>query len=118
MSWEHFSDLLVWKKAMDLTDEIYDLTKKLPTTEMFGIINQMRRAAVSIPSNIAEGHDRHSSKDFKRFLYISKGSCAELETQLQICIRQTFLTKEDALKALHLCDEVARMLTSFIKSID
>ena len=118
MSWEHYSELLVWNKAMDLTDEIYTLIKALPKEEGYGIASQMRRAAVSIPSNIAEGHDRNSAKEFKQFLYIAKGSTAELETQLLICIRQKYFSKDQSKKALLLCDEVARMLTAFIKSLD
>lgn len=118
MTWNYFSDLLIWQKAMDLTDEIYILVKHLPGSETFCLSDQMRRAAISIPSNIAEGHARQSNKDFKKFLYIAKGSTSELHTQILICIRQKYITSLQAKKALKLCDEVHRMLYSFIKSIE
>jgi len=77
----------VWQKAMELTEHIYVFTQLLPTEEKFGLISQMRRCSVSIPSNIAEGASRHSDKEFLRFLNIAKGSLAELETQLILCSR-------------------------------
>ncbi len=102
---------------MDLTDEIYDLTRCLPKEEKYGLADQMRRADVSIPSNIAEGHGRQTNRDFKRFLLISMGSVAELETQLFICIRQKYVTKEQVNTALRLCNEVGKMLTAFINHL-
>ena len=113
-----YTDLLVWQKAMDLVDEIYAIAKRLPKEELYALSDQMRRAAVSVPSNIAEGHKRNSNKDFKHFLSISNGSVAELETQLNIAIRQNMISKEDAEEALVLCDEVSRMLYSFIQRLD
>ena len=77
-------DLDLWKKSIDLVTEIYDATKLLPNDEKFSLTNQLRRAAISVPSNIAEGAARHSDKEFLRFLYISLGSIAELETQIII----------------------------------
>ena len=114
MSLEHYSKLIVWQKAMDLTDEIYSITKLLPKDEAFGLVSQMRRAAVSIPSNIAEGHGRVSVKDFKHFLVISQGSAAELETQLLICVRQKYLTEQQIDRSLGLCSEIGRMLSALI----
>ena len=79
--------LSVWQKAMELTEHIYMFTQLLPADERFGLITQMRRCSVSIPSNIAEGAARHSDKEFLRFLNIAKGSIAELETQVILCSR-------------------------------
>ena len=112
-----YKDLIVWQKAMDLTDEIYRLTRKLPKEELFGLTNQMRRAAVSIPSNIAEGNERDSSREYLHFLHISKGSCSELETQMEICLRQKMLTKEDLTNASDACSQVGKMLNSLIDKI-
>src|SRR5680860_1287225 len=79
-----FKELIVWQKAMELAREIYDISKKLPPEEMYSLSSQIKRSAISIPSNIAEGHKR-GTKDFVRFLVISYGSSAELETQLILC---------------------------------
>ena len=86
-----FKDLIVWQKAMVLVAEVYQLVKKLPQEEHFALSDQIRRAAISIPSNIAEGQGRNSTKEFIRFLAIAKGSKAELETQLLLCVRINYL---------------------------
>jgi len=80
-----YKDLLVWKKAMNLVVSVYDTTKQLPKDEIYGISNQMKRAAVSIPSNIAEGYGRQTPKSYVQFLTIARGSAYELETQLLLC---------------------------------
>lgn len=92
-----FKDLEVWKRSMDLVTQIYRITQNFPVNEQYGLTSQMRRAAVSIPSNIAEGQGRHNSKEFIHFLYIAKGSLAELDTQLQICQRLGLVGDADAL---------------------
>ena len=117
MAFSSYCDLSVWQKAMELTDEIYRLARLLPKEEIYSLSDQIRRAAVSIPSNIAEGRGRQTDNDFRHFLYIAKGSCYELETQLLICVRQCYLTDEDVKAALSLSDEVSRMLTSLIKTL-
>ena len=114
MPWEHYSKLRVWQKAMDLTDLVYTITVKLPREERFGLYSQMRRAANSIPSNIAEGHGRRTNRDTLQFLSIARGSAFELETQLLICQRQRLLPQDQIELALQLCAEVSRMLSSFI----
>ena len=114
---EDYRDLIVWQKSMDLVKEIYLQTGKLPNCEMFGLTNQMRRAAVSIPSNIAEGYGRHSANEYVRFLNIARGSKNELETQLQICVMLGYLQHEDALAASALCKEVSRMINALLKTI-
>ncbi|MBO5720510.1 MAG: four helix bundle protein [Bacteroidales bacterium] len=82
----NYKNLLVWQKAMDLVVEIYKISKLLPKEEKYGISDQIRRSAVSVPSNIAEGQSRNSIKEFIQFLSIARGSLAELETQLLICV--------------------------------
>ena len=84
-----FKDLIVWKKAFDLSCDVYKTTKLLPKEELYGLVSQVRRSAISIPSNIAEGQQRHNTKEFTQFIGISKGSAAELETQLLI-IQQVY----------------------------
>ena len=114
---ENYKDLIVWQKAMDLVEETYRLARKLPASETYALSDQMRRAAVSIPSNIAEGHTRKSAKEYLRFLYIAKGSKSELETQLLIAQRLSFFTSKEAEKAELLCAEVGRMLSSLISKL-
>ena len=93
------------------------LTALLPKEETFALSDQMRRAAVSIPSNIAEGYNRNSDKELLQFLYISRGSTAELETQIIIAINLQYFSNSDAEKAMNLCNEVRKMLNSFISYI-
>ena len=85
-------DLVVWKKAMDFVVKVYSITGDLPTREMYGLTSQMRRSAISIPSNIAEGSARRNTKEFIQFLYIAQGSLAEIETQFEICQRIGYVT--------------------------
>lgn len=113
-----YRDLIVWQKSMDLVDEIYKIVRLLPLEERFALSDQMRRSAVSIPSNIAEGYERKSKKEYTQFLSIAKSSRAELETQLYICIRQNYFTQETANKAFGLCDEVGRILNTLINKLN
>ena len=113
----HYKDLTVWQKAMDLTTEIYRLTQKLPKEELYGLTNQLRRAAVSIPSNIAEGNGRASTGDYVRFLIMARGSNAEVETQLLLSVRLDYLTQSDIEETLSLNDEIGKMLTAMIKKL-
>ncbi len=105
-----YRDLTVWQRAMELVEATYLLSAKLPQMETFGLASQLQRSAVSVPSNIAEGHARDSTKEFLRFVSIALGSLAELETQSLLCIRLKFLTEQDAEKILTLSDEVGKML--------
>lgn len=105
-----YSDLLVWQKAMGLVVEIYELVKLLPKEEMYSLSDQMRRAAVSIPSNIAEGHARQSVRSFIHVLSIAQGSRAELETQLLICVRIGYLERKQIENAFTLCQEIGKMM--------
>jgi four helix bundle protein len=110
-------DLIVWQKAMDLVVEIYRLVKKLPKEETYALSDQMRRAVVSIPSNIAEGRGRSSEKDYLRFLFIARGSQAEVETQLLVCVRLDYLSESEIESAMNLCSEVGRMLNSMTRKL-
>jgi len=110
-----FKELIVWQRSMDLAKEVYKVTEKLPQREMFGMQSQMRRAAVSIPSNIAEGKKRKTRKDFLQFLHIADGSAAELETQ--ILLAKSLYAHLDFTAALKLLEEVQKMLTVMIKKL-
>src|SRR5580765_5738490 len=89
-----YRDLIVWQKAMSLVTEVYNVTKNFPAVEVYGLSNQMRRSAVSIPSNIAEGYGRNSTGDYKRFLQITVGSLFELQTQLEIAFNLNYILKD------------------------
>ena len=112
-----YQGLFVWQKAMELTAVIYKLVKKLPKEELFSLSDQMRRAAVSIPSNIAEGQDRSTKKEFIQFLTTARGSKAELETQLLICVKVGYLNENEIVEAMYLSTEIGRMLTSLINKL-
>ena len=114
---QKYEDLIVWQKAMDLVEEIYSLAKLLPNEEVYALSSQMKRAAVSIPSNIAEGQERNTTKDFINYLYMAKGSKGELETQLLICIRLQYLTQLQINNAQSLLGEIGKMLNALIKSL-
>lgn len=105
-----YKELIVWQKSIRLVKEIFILTDKLPKSEIYGLISQMRRAAVSIPSNIAEGYGRRSHKEYIQFYAIAYGSSLELETQLIIARELNFIDKEDFEKTLSLLTEVIKML--------
>ncbi len=109
-------DLNVWKKSMNLAVLIYRITNQFPKEESFGLTSQMRRAAVSIPSNIAEGHGRNSDKELIRFLFISLGSAAELETQILLSNKLDFLKKDSFNQLNELNNEVIKMLVALIRS--
>ncbi len=112
-----YKDLVVWQKAMDLAGILYRLTAKLPNYEQFGLISQMRRAAVSIPSNIAEGQARRTSGEFMQFISHAEGSAAELDTQLILSVKLNFITSTEATPCFNLVDEVRRMLNALRRSI-
>jgi four helix bundle protein len=105
-----YRDLLVWQKGIELAKIIYRISAKLPAEEKFGLISQMRRAAISVPSNIAEGQARHTTGEFIQFISHAEGSVAELDTQLVVVVELGFLTTDDASAASALIDELRRML--------
>jgi len=112
-----FKDLIVWQKAMELVAEVYRLVKELPKEELFALSDQIRRAAISIPSNIAEGQGRNSTKEFIHFLAIAKGSKAELETQLLLCVKINYMNNAEIETAINLIQEVGKMLNALQKSL-
>ena len=112
-----YKDLTVWQKSMDLVWEIYRITKKFPGEEVYGLTSQMRRAAVSIPSNIAEGSSHRSRKDYTKFVRIAFGSAAELETQILIAKKLELADEKDFNKAEGLLEEVLKMLNALGKSL-
>ena len=112
-----YKDLVVWQKSMELVVAVYALTEQYPKSELYGLISQTRRSAVSIPSNIAEGRRRSSRKDFRHFLILAFGSGAELETQIEIARRLSFSKDLDFLKVDSLLDEIMRMLNKMITSL-
>ena len=114
-----YRDLKVWQKAMDLVELAYRLSAQFPKEEIYALTNQLRRAVVSIPSNIAEGSGRNSTRDFVRFLGISLGSLAEVETQMLIAKRLNYNVGKDELQNfLDLSAEIGRMLRGLQKSLE
>lgn len=112
-----FRKLLVWQKSMSLTTKIYTNTKQFPKEELFGLTSQIRRSAISIPSNIAEGLGRDSNNELIRFLNIAVGSLFELQTQLEISKNITYLNEEEFNNLYEDSREVERMLVAFLKKI-
>ena len=108
-----FKDLEIWKKSRLFCTSIYQISSKFPESEKFGLTNQLRRASVSIPSNIAEGSSRHSNKDFSRFLRITLGSAYEIETQLLIAFDLSFIEKEELDPLLNEIDSIIKMTSKF-----
>ena len=111
-----FEKLEVWQRALDFSDQIYRITREFPTDERFGLVNQLRRAAVSIAANIAEGTGRQSDRDFVRFIEIAYGSLLEVVSRLKISERQKFIEKESMDSLMESADQLARMLSGFKKS--
>lgn len=112
-----YKDLLVWQKAMVLVTDTYQATGRFPNAELFGLTSQARRAAVSIPSNVAEGQARLSEREFRHFLGNARGSLMELETQLQIAENLGYLGREEMTQLMQSCAELGRMLNGLITSI-
>lgn len=113
----NYRSLIVWQKSIILVKEIYKLTAKFPNEERFGIVSQMRRAAVSIPSNIAEGQARRTTPDFIRFISTAEGSLAELDTQLTISIDLQFCDRENVKVVSALIEENRKMLNALRRSL-
>jgi len=113
----HFQELQIWRKGIELVKNIYSSTNNFPNSEIYGLVSQMRRSAVSIPSNIAEGFKRLHNNEFRQFLYITLGSCAELETQLVIANELKYIndkTREDNIEKIN---HISRMIYSLIKKL-
>jgi len=117
MSQSSFQDLRVWREAMELTVEIYKNTVSFPKHELYGLTQQIRRAAVSVPSNIAEGKGHYSDKEFSHFLFHARGSLLELQTQLLIAKQLQYLSTEDGQRLTAMAEGVGRALSGLISSL-
>ena len=112
-----YKDLVVWQKSMELVENVYRLTLKLPQAERGGLMSQMRRAAVSVPSNLAEGYGRQSTGDYRHHLSISRGSLLELETQVLLCEKLGYLENLHTQKMLGEIQLISKMLGSLINKL-
>ena len=112
-----YRELNVWQRSYDLCKQVYRITRQFPSEERYGMASQIRRAAVSIPINIAEGHDRNTTRDYLRFLWMARGSIAELETQLMLSRDMELAGVSGVSAALNELDEIGRMLRGLIKSL-
>ena len=118
MKIKNYKDLNIWKRSIEIVENIYKITKNFPKEEIYGLTSQLRRSAVSIPSNIAEGFARFSNKEYKQFLFISLGSCAEFSTQIIIALRLGYFENKKADKLLNEIDEISKMTMSLIKKLN
>lgn len=112
-----YRDLKVWQKAMNLVEAIYRITADFPREELYGLVSQVNRAAVSIPSNVAEGSSRRSTKEYLRFVRISLGSIAELETQIELAKRLKYITEQQQQGLVPMLNEVGRMLNGLDRAL-
>jgi four helix bundle protein len=112
-----YRDLDIWKKGVVIVNKMYKVTADFPKEELYGLTTQMRRSATSIPANIAEGFARQHNREYKQFLYIALGSCAELETQLIVSYNQHFISQSVYQEMLEYLDHESRMLMSLIKVV-
>ncbi|AUC15017.1 four helix bundle protein [Tenacibaculum sp. SZ-18] len=113
----NYENLKIWEKAMNLVEEVYSVIKLMPEEEKYGLVSQIKRCSISIPSNIAEGAGRNSKKEFKHFLSIANGSTCELETQILLSARLKFIKNEQVKNILNLCNEVKKMNFSLQRSL-
>ena len=118
MKIKNYQELNIWKRSVEIAIEIYNISKNFPKEELYGLTSQIRRASVSISSNIAEGFNRYHNKEFRQFLYISLGSCAEVETQLFIAQRLNYVDQEKSSKLIKELGEIGKMINSLIKKIN
>ncbi|PKP59127.1 four helix bundle protein [Candidatus Atribacteria bacterium HGW-Atribacteria-1] len=114
---KNFQDLRIWQKGIEVVKDIYILSKKLPKEELYGLTSQMRRSAISIPSNIAEGFRRYHNKEYKQFLYIALGSCAELETQIIITNELDYINANDKTEIIEKLKYICRMTIKLIQKL-
>ncbi|MGE5295908.1 MAG: four helix bundle protein [Solirubrobacterales bacterium] len=118
MKVKDYKDLVVWQKGIDLADMVYTVTDGFPREEIYGLTSQMRRAGVSVPSNVAEGFVRRSTAEYRQHLYVSLGSCAELDTQLIIAGRRKYIAGERLIEVAEELNHEMRMLVSLIGRLD
>ena len=113
-----FKDLKIWKRGMKLVEDIYTNTRTFPKEEVYGLTSQLRRSAISIPSNISEGFARFHNKEYKQFLYMSLGSSAELTTQIIIASRLGYIDNVNSDNLLHDVEEISKMTMGLIKKLN
>jgi four helix bundle protein len=113
----NFRDLDVWKLGMEIIVDVHGYTKTFPKEELYGLVSQMRRAALSIVSNVAEGFNRYHNKEYRQFLYIALGSCAELETQTEVSLLLGYISQSVRDKTIEKLDHESRMLRNLIKCV-
>ena len=118
MKIKSYKDLNIWKRSIEIVEEVYKITENFPKEEIYGLTSQLRRSAVSIPSNIAEGFTRFCNKEYRQFLYISLGSCAELTTQIVISFHLSYLNSEKRDRILNEIGEISKMIMGLIKKLD
>ena len=107
----------IWKASIQLVKDVYKLTEQFPKQEVYGLVSQMRRAGISIPSNVAEGFRRYHNKEYKQFLYVSLGSCAELETQTTIAKELEYISEDKEAMILERLDHICRMISNLLKKL-
>lgn len=117
MKVKSYKELIVWQKAMDLSEEVYRLSQVFPSHELYALTNQIRRAVVSVPSNIAEGQARSSTAEFSQYLSIARGSLAEVETQLLLAFRFNYLSATETTQAFDLVTQIGKMLNTLRKRV-
>ena len=117
MDARNYRDLVVWQRAMDFVELVYRVTASFPKEEIYGLTGQLRRAAVSIPSNIAEGQGRHSDREFQRFLRISHGSLREAETHILVATRLGYMNDESQSRLLEGSAEVRRLTNGLLRTL-
>ena len=113
-----YRDLIVWQKAMDLVEAVYRTTAAFPREEVYGLTSQLRRAAVSIPSNIAEGNGRNTTRDYLHFLGMAYGSVKEVETQVLIAERLQYIDSIGSGRLVQMTTEIARLVSGFVNSLN
>jgi len=113
----NYSDLIVWQKAMGFVEEVYRASSRFPREEVYGLTSQVRRAAVSIPSNIAEGQGRRSRREFRRFLRVAHGSLREVETQVLLAERLHYLDTDTKGQLMRMSSEIGRLLNGLVRSL-
>lgn len=114
---KNFRDLNIWQLGIEIVEDVYKISKDFPQHELYGIVSQIRRSAVSIPSNTAEGFARKHNREYKQFLYITLGSCAELETQIEIACRLKYLSDQNKEMLLEKVNHVTRMIMNLLKCL-
>lgn len=113
-----FKDLKIWQKGIEIVKEVYELTKFFPKEELYGLTSQIRRSAISVPANVAEGFKRYHNKEYKQFLHIALGSVAELETELIITKELDFISESQLASLSEKIDHISKMISSLLKKLD